>query len=71
MSDADRVAEKLARQERVSKAFVGKTIKSIDRDCCNLWIFRFTDDTEQKVWAELAVHTAFGGIPGLFLPEEL
>jgi hypothetical protein len=45
-------AEKKARKALINNAFVGKTIQSIEADSVNVWLFKFTDGTEQQVEAE-------------------
>jgi hypothetical protein len=45
---------------------VGKTIKSIDNQSVNVLKLTFSDDTTLELWAEDAVHTQFGNIPGIF-----
>jgi hypothetical protein len=46
---------------------VGKTIKSVDVSAVNLLKLTFTDDTTAELWAEDAVNTSFGSIPGIFI----
>lgn len=48
---------------------VGKTIKSIDNGSCNVLRLKFTDGTSLELWAENAVNTPFGSIPGIFVEE--
>jgi hypothetical protein len=57
------------RQEAVNKTFQGKTIKSVEASAVNAWTFFFTDGTSVKLWAEDAVYTPYGNIPGLVLGE--
>ena len=48
---------------------VGKTIKAIDRSAVNVLKFTFTDETSLELWAEDAISTQYGTIPGLFVGE--
>lgn len=48
---------------------VGKTIKSIDTSAVNVLKLEFTDGSKLELWAEDAVHTQFGNIPGIFAEE--
>lgn len=66
-----REAEKKARNELINNAFAGKTIQSINTDACNVWYIKFTDGTEEQLWAEQAVSTCYGSIPGIFMQQEL
>lgn len=36
----------------VNDLFKGKTIKSVDDSTMNVWVFHFTDGTQQSIWAE-------------------
>jgi hypothetical protein len=36
----------------VNKLFKGKTIEFVDTPASNVWVFKFTDGTQQSVWAE-------------------
>jgi hypothetical protein len=51
------------------KDLVGKTIKSIDASSVNVLKLTFTDGTKLELWAEQAVHTNFGDIPGIFAED--
>ena len=62
--------EKDARRKRINDTFVGKTISAIEAECINTWNFKFTDGTSQKMWAETAINTPYGGIPGILFPDE-
>lgn len=46
---------------------VGKTIESIDSTAVNCLKLKFTDGTELELWAETAVSTNYGSIPGIFV----
>jgi hypothetical protein len=46
---------------------VGKTIQSINNDCVNVLKLMFTDGTELELWAETAVRTFAGEIPGIYV----
>jgi hypothetical protein len=48
---------------------VGKTIKNIDAGAVNVLNITFTDDTTIELWAEQAVYTSYGSIPGIFVEE--
>jgi hypothetical protein len=45
--------------------FVGKTVKSVTYECCNMWRFDFTDGTSLEVWAECT----YDGIPYLLVDD--
>jgi hypothetical protein len=49
---------------------VGKTIQSIDNDSFNYLRLNFSDGTSLELWAEQAVHTSVGSIPGIFVEED-
>lgn len=51
------------------KDMIGKTIKSIDNKSVNVLKIIFTDGTSLELWAEDAVHTAFGNISGIFVED--
>lgn len=51
----------------INSDLAGKTIKSVDASCTNVLTLSFTDGTELKLWAEVAVHTRAGVIPGIFV----
>ena len=48
---------------------VGKTIKSIDNQAVNVLRLSFTDGTGLELWAEDAVYTSAGNIPGIFAED--
>lgn len=48
---------------------VGKTIKSVDAGAVNVLKITFTDDTTIELWAESAVYTRAGSIPGIFVSD--
>jgi hypothetical protein len=48
---------------------VGKTIKSVDAGSVNVLKITFADDSTIELWAEQAVHTSAGSIPGIFVDE--
>lgn len=50
---------------------VGKTIQSIQNDVVNVVRLTFTDGTSLELWAEDAVQTRFGNIPGIFVEDNL
>jgi hypothetical protein len=51
------------------KDMVGKTVKSIDNSSVNVLKLTFTDGTSLELWAEDAIQTRFGNIPGIFVEE--
>mgnify|MGYP001575326429 CR=1 FL=1 len=48
---------------------VGKTVKAVENSSVNVLRLIFTDGTSVELWAEAAVHTSFGSIPGIFVDE--
>ena len=48
---------------------VGKTIESIDNTSVNVLKLTFTDGSKLELWAEQAVSTQFGDIPGIFAED--
>jgi hypothetical protein len=48
---------------------VGKTVQSIDNQSVNVLRLTFTDGTSVELWAEDAVYTPMGNIPGIFVDE--
>lgn len=48
---------------------VGKTIKSMENDSVNVLRLTFTDGTSVELWAEDAVYTPMGNIPGIFVDD--
>lgn len=48
---------------------VGKTIKSIDNSSVNVVKLTFTDDSVVELWAEPALETNMGWIPGIFIED--
>lgn len=48
---------------------VGKTIKSIDTSSVNVLKITFSDDQVIELWAEHAVETNMGWIPGIFIED--
>lgn len=51
------------------KDLVGKTIKSINNSSVNVVKLEFTDGTKLELWAEGAVYTPMGVIPGIFAED--
>jgi len=49
---------------------VGKTVQSIDAKSVNVLKITFTDNTTLELWAEDAVRTSAGSIPGIFVDED-
>jgi hypothetical protein len=47
----------------------GKTIQSFDNAAVNVVRLKFTDGSELELWAEEAVSTQFGTIPGIFVED--
>lgn len=50
---------------------VGKTIKSISQPGCNMLQLTFSDDSVVELWAEQAVMTIAGPVPGIFIEDTL
>lgn len=46
---------------------VGKTIQAISNESVNVLRLTFTDGTTLELWAEDAVYTPMGNIPGIFV----
>lgn len=51
------------------KDIVGKTVKSFDNNSVNVVKLEFTDGTSLELWAEDAVYTPMGNIPGIFVDD--
>lgn len=49
----------------------GKTIKSFDATSANVLKLAFTDGTTLELWAEDAVSTQYGNIPGIFVEDNI
>lgn len=49
------------------KDLVGKTIVAFDHSSVNLLKLMFSDGTTLELWAEQAVTTSAGSIPGIFV----
>jgi hypothetical protein len=49
---------------------IGKTIKGIDHSSVNVLLLVFSDDSTLELWAEEAVSTQFGSIPGIFVEDK-
>jgi hypothetical protein len=47
----------------------GKTIQSVDTSAVNVTRITFSDGSSLDIWAETAVQTQFGDIPGFFVEE--
>jgi len=52
------------------KDLIGKTIKSYDNKSVNVLKLEFTDGTKLELWAEDAVYTPMGNIPGIFVEDK-
>jgi len=48
---------------------VGKTIQSIDAKAINVLRLTFTDNSTAELWAEGALMTPAGVIPGIFIED--
>jgi len=48
---------------------VGKTVKSVENESVNVITLTFTDGTSLELWAEQAVYTPMGSIPGIFVDD--
>ena len=59
----------MAMRQLEDKDMVGKTIKSIDNKSVNVVKIEFTDGTKLELWAEAAVYTSGGSIPGIFAED--
>lgn len=51
------------------KDLVGKTIISIDTTSANVLKMKFSDGTDLELWADDAISTEYGSIPGIFVEE--
>lgn len=47
----------------------GKTIQAVDTSAVNVTKITFTDGSALEIWAETAVQTPYGSIPGFFVEE--
>lgn len=61
---------KRLRQEYWDKAFVGKTIVSVDVEAANLVVFNFKDGTSVELEADTLNVGSIGVIPLILTPEE-
>lgn len=54
-----------------ARDFEGKTIApgGVDSSCVNVVKLTFTDGTKLDLWAENAVYTTVGYIPGIFVDD--
>lgn len=50
---------------------IGKTIKNIDATSANVLKLIFSDDSTLELWAEDAVSTQYGNIPGIFVEDHV
>jgi len=50
---------------------VGKKIKSINNERFNVSKITFDDDTMVQLWADTAVYTLSGEIPGIFIEDDI
>jgi hypothetical protein len=62
---------KALRSKNVNESFYNKTIVSVDCSSANTWKFDFSDGTSVSIWAEDAILTPCGYIPGIFLDCEM
>lgn len=54
----------------IEEKIKGKTVKFLDCETSvNSWFLHFTDGTAVEIFAEQAIRTPFGNIPGLFIQE--
>ena len=51
--------------KKTKELFQGKTIKKLELNACNCWIFHFTDETKVEVFSEVN-----GGLPFLEIYQE-
>lgn len=49
--------------------FEGRTIQSIDTSSTNVIIFIFQDGSKLELWAEDAIYTSAGYIPGFYIED--
>lgn len=54
----------------VASDLEGKTITSVDTTAVNVIKIMFTDGTSLDIWAEDAVYTPFGNIPGFSVEDQ-
>lgn len=54
----------------IDKDLVGKTVKAVDSTAVNALVLTFSDDTTLELFAEQAISTIAGTIPGIFTPEQ-
>ena len=48
---------------------VGKTIVEVENASVNHLVLKFSDGTKVELWAEDAVNTIAGSIPGIFIDD--
>jgi hypothetical protein len=48
---------------------VGKTIVEVENASVNHLVLKFSDGTKAELWAEDAVNTIAGSIPGIFIDD--
>lgn len=68
--DEDREV-RLAMRKIQDSDLVGKTIQSIQNDSVNVVRLTFTDGSTVELWAEQAIRTLFGDIPGIFVEDSV
>lgn len=51
------------------KDLIGKTVRSFNNDSVNVLKLEFTDGSKLELWAEDAVSTVAGFIPGIFVDD--
>ena len=49
---------------------IGKTVVGVENNAVNVVKLYFSDQTTLELWAEDAVRTPYGGIPGIFVEDE-
>jgi hypothetical protein len=47
-------------QKKFAEVFVGKTIESVDINCCNVLVFKFSDGTRAEVETEMVFPGLYG-----------
>jgi hypothetical protein len=52
-----------------AKDLAGKTVESVDDTSVNVIKIVFTDGSTLELWAENAVNTRYGSIPGFFVAD--
>lgn len=59
----------MAYRKLEKKDLIGKTVRSFNNDSVNVVKLEFTDGSKLELWAEDAVSTPAGSIPGIFVDD--